>query len=282
MTACIFSFRKFTKMDLTKLANKTTKSTSGGAGSNLRIAFKKDLDIIPEPSAGNKAIIEDDFVFKAGKTWVDIFVDDKKNQLVEEANEMRFNNGYTGTLTAFAPGDNDYLRQFINESYVIEEAYVLIDSCKDKSTTLIGKGECSPVTIKINYDSGASSADEKGFVMTFAIDQEGVSCVYQGVGAKIQTYIVAVDDATPDVSTGTGRYLLPENTTLLTEITALDNAVQGSLITLEWKSTTNHSLISNGAVFQLTAAFTPVLGAILVLQATTTGTFAERYRFIPV
>jgi len=264
-------------MDTTKLANRTTKSTAGGAGSRIRIALKKDLDIIPEPSASNAAIVEDDFVFKTGKDWIDIWTDSEKNQLVEEANDIRFNNGYTGTLTAYSPGDNLYLREFINEGLVTEECYVLIDSCKDKSTLLIGKGECSPVTMKINYDSGG---DEKGFTITFSVKQEGVACQYEGVGAKNVTYRVAVDDTTPDVSHGTATYLFPENTGA-NEITALDNAVAGSLMTFKWASTTNHSTLTSGATFQLAGAFTPANGAILVLQATTASTFAERYRSIP-
>ena len=88
------------------------------------------------------------------------------------------------------------------------------------------------------------------------------------------------DDATPDVSKGTSTYRLPENSGS-NEITALDNAVKSALMTFVWDSETNHSTFANGAVFQLAGAFVPVKGAILVLQATTAGTFAERYRKIP-
>jgi len=268
-------------MDTTKLADKTTKSTAGGAGSRVRIALKKELQYIPEPSIDNAAIVKDDFVFKTGKDWIDIWVNDKKNQLVEEANDIRFNNGYTGTLTAFSPGDNLFLRQFINEGLVTEECYVLIDSCKDKSTLLVGKGECSPVNMKINYDSGASSADEKGFTITFGIDQEGVACEYQGVGAKNAVYMLQPDDATPDVSHGTATYILPGLNNQLTEITMLGNAVPGSLITLKVEAAQDQSYIVNGGAFQLTDDFSPDGGeAILVLQATTASTFAERYRSI--
>ena len=59
-------------MNVTALKNKTEKSTAGGAGANIRIAFKKDLDIIPDPSVDNSAIVVDDFVFKTGKNWIDI------------------------------------------------------------------------------------------------------------------------------------------------------------------------------------------------------------------
>jgi len=267
-------------MDTTLLKERTTKSTAGGAGSNIRIALKRDLAIIPEPTYLNPAVVSADFVFKAGKTWIDIWVDDKKNQLVEEANDVRFNNGYTGSLSAFSPGDNLILRQFINEGLVTEECYVLIDSCRDKSTLLVGKGECSPVSMKINYDSGASSSDEKGFTLTFAIDQEGVACEYRGAGAKSAIYTVPANETTPDVSAGTATYLIQLGDAPYA-ITDLANIVPGSIVTLRWEVGVNQPTLPNGGHFQLTSDFTPIGGeAILVLQIVSGVAFTEITRTI--
>jgi len=266
----------------TSLKTKTTMSTSGGGYTEFRFAPKDWFEAIPLPDTDNPGKIVNDFVFKAGKDWIYVYTDDTEFDLNEEPSDNRNSNGYTSTLTGFFPGESTFLREMLNissENYTTN-VYALLDNCKEISTLAFGKGKCCSAMLKFKFVSGKKTPDPKGWEFTLTIEQDGPNCHYEGVGAMNETFSVAADDATPDVSQGTATYLLPENTAA-NAITALDNAVKGSLITLKWNSTTNHSTIANGATFQLSAAFTPDTGAILVLQATTTSTFAERYRYIP-
>ena len=270
----------FFAFDPESLGGISTQSKSGGGFTSVRFAPKSYLDVIPLPDADNPELTSNDFVFKTGKDWIPIFVDDYETDAPEAQGEGRYANSYISTCNFHVPGDNNNIRKAINEGVFNEEGYLLIDNCKDIDTTLFGKGKCCAGKFKISYETGKKSSEKKGWNFIYTVEQEGVNTKYKGVGAMNVEYTVAVDDATPDVSKGTATYILPENTEA-TAITALDNAVQGSLITLKWASTTNHSTIANGATFQLSAAFAPATGAILVLQATTTTTFAERYRKIP-
>jgi hypothetical protein len=219
-------------------------------------------------------------VFKAGKDWIYVYTDDQEFDFTETAADVRNSDAYTSELKGWIPGENTYIRQMINEGISTVDVYVMLDNCKEISTLSLGKGQCCPAQFKVNFKSGKKVGDQKGFEFSIKIEQEGISCHYDGVGAMNQTFTFAADDATPDVSQGTATYLIPANTAAC-EITDLDNAVQGSLITLKWTSATNASTIVSGATFQLAGAFTPAVGAILVLQATTGSTFAERYRYIP-
>ncbi|MCD6566520.1 MAG: hypothetical protein J7K53_11335 [Bacteroidales bacterium] len=257
-----------------------SSKSGGGSNSILQFIAKEDCEIVPTPDVDNPQYTSNDFVPKAGKQWIPIFTDNLKTNNKEEQGDNRFASAFISTCEFFIPGDNDFVRQAINEGVFVKEGYLLVTNCADMDTILFGKGKCFAGTFKISYESGMKSTDEKGWTFTFTVEQDGVNTKYKGVGSASQEYSIAVDDTTPDVSTGTGIYILHENTGA-NEITALDNAVQGSLITLKWNSTTNHSTITDGTTFQLAGAFTPATGAILVLQATTTGTFAERYRMIP-
>lgn len=270
----------FFSLDVTKLKLKTAQSTSGGGYTSFRFAPKDWLSSIPLPDPNNKGKIIGDYIFIAGKDWIYIYTDDYEFDLTETPADIRNNDGYTTELKGMCPGENTYLRQAINEGLLTIDGYALLDNCNEISTLAIGKGKCCPATLKLTFKSGKKTSDMKGWEFSVKSEQNGVACHYEGVGAMNAEYAVAADDATPDVSKGTATYLLPANTEA-TAITGLDNAVQGSLITLKWTSATNASTIANGATFQLTAAFTPAVGAILVLQATTTTTFAERYRYIP-
>lgn len=266
-------------MNFTLLNNRTTQSTSGGGYTSFRWAPKDFFAIIPLPDADNSGLISNDFVFKPGKDWIYFQTEDKEFELKEEASAD--SDGYTSTLNGFVKGENKHLRQFINDAVNSVDGYALLDNCNEISSMCFGKGKCCAATLKFNFESGKKTTDKKGFTLTLSIEQDGVNCMYEGVGSMTQSFSVAVDDATPDVSKGTATYLLPENTGA-TAITGLDNAIAGSLITLQWNSTTNHSTIASGATFQLASAFTPATGAILVLQATTASTFAERYRKVTV
>jgi hypothetical protein len=276
-----FPFMIFLALDVTKLADRTEGSRAGGGYTSFRFAPKSYLDVIPNADPTNKAKITSDFVFKAGKGWIYIYTTDDEFDFNETASDVRSNEGYVSELKGVFPGENTNIRQFINEGISSIDGYVLLDNCNEISSIAIGKGKCCPGTLKINFKSGKKTSDMKGWEFTFKSEQEGVSCHYEGVGAMNQVFTFAADDATPDVSHGTAVYRIPANTAA-TAITALDNAVVGSLITLEWTSATNASTIANGATFQLAGAFTPAVGAKLVLQATTASTFAERYREIPV
>jgi len=271
---------RFFLFDPDSLGGLSTQSKSGGGYTAIRFLPKSWVDVAPLPDVDNPEYTSNDFVLKSGKDWIYIFVDDYETDAPEESGDSRFNNSFKSTCNFHVPGDNNYIRKAINEGIFNEEGYLLIDNCKDRETTLMGKGKCCAGTMKISFESGKKASDKKGWNFTFSVEQEGVNTKYKGVGAMNEEFAVAPDDATPDVSKGTATYVLPENSAAV-EISDLDNAIQGSLITLKWNSTTNHSTLTSGAKFQLAGAFVPVKGAILVLQATTSLTFAERYRKLP-
>lgn len=262
------------------LANKTEQSTGGGGYFRLRIAFLTQLAFAPNRDPDNKALITDSVVFKPGEDWIEIYSDSKKFKITEEPSEASGNNGYTSTIEAYLPGENWKLRQFINEGHSAEDGIVLIDNCSEQASYMQGFGLCCMATMKFSFDSGQKSSEDKGWAFKSVSEQDGVIAVYQGAGSLQSIVKVPVDDTTPDVSAGTATYLLPENGGV-NEITALDNAVTGSLIQLKWNSATNHSTITSGATFMLSAAFTPEPDAVLILKAVTAGTFAEVYRYLP-
>jgi len=268
-------------MNLDLLNTETTESTSGGGYFGIRFLPFKDAKIIPVPDMNNKAITSNDFVMIDGAYgWIHFNSEEDKITFSEEAKEDGVS--YDVTLAGFSSGENTNIRQFINEQTVKLKGYALFDNCEENNTKLIGKGKCCPATlIFTKFEGGEKGSDTKGWTFEIKVEgQKGVSTNYKGVGAFSQEYLVTPNDASPDVSKGTATYLLPENIGN-NVITTLDNAVQGSLITLKWESTINHSTLANGTVFQLTSDFTPTNGAILVLQATSKNTFAERYRQIP-
>jgi len=271
----------FFALDTTKLIDRSTMSRTGGGYTSFRFAPKDWLEIIPSPDPLNKSKITSDFVFKAGKSWIYIYTDDTEFELSENQADGMNNDGFTSELKGFFPGENAYLREFINEGTSSIAGYALIDSCTDITSLGLGKGKCCPASLKINFKSGKKISDPKGWEFSIKVEQQGVNCFYEGVGAMNQSFYITADDATPDVSRGTATYLIPANT-VPTAITGLDNAVVGSLITLQWTSATNASTIASGATFQLAGTFTPSAGAKLVLQVTTSSTFAERFRYIPV
>jgi len=266
--------------EIDSLEELSEQSKSGGGYTGIRFAPRSWLTIIPLPDTDNPELTSNDFVFKPGKDWIHIFVDDYETEAPEESGDSRFNNSFTSTCNFHVPGDNNFIRKAINEGVFNEAGYLLIDNCKDRETTLMGKGKCCAGTMKISFESGKKASDKKGWNFTFTVEQEGVNTKYKGVGAMTEQFAVNPDDATPDVSKGTATYVLPENSAPV-EISDLDNAIQGSLIALKWNSTVNHSTITSGNKFQLAGAFVPAKGAILVLQATTNSTFAERYRKLP-
>lgn len=270
-------------MDLTKLATLTDGSTSGGGYTNIRFIAKEDCEVIPMPKSGDEGIIADDFVLKAGKSWLSIFVDNDKVKLGEESGDIKFDNSMTATLELFIPGDGEHIRNAVNSKTFIKEGYVLIDNCEDINTILVGKQSCNPGTFKVTYASGMKG-EEKGWTLVFTAKQQGACCIYKGVGAANKRIAVPINTTVLDVAEGTATYVLPTNPAP-TAITEIVNATTGDLITLKWNSTANHSTFDLLALtpefLQLSNTFTPVTGALLVLQATDETHFAERYRYIP-
>ncbi len=236
-----------------------------------------------QAKSGDEGIIEDDFVFKAGKIPLSIFVDNDKVKLDEESGDVKYSNFVTAVLEIFIPGDGEHIRSAVNSKLFTKEGYVFIDNCEDRNTIVVGKQRCNPGTFKVSFGSGMKG-EEKGWSLVFTAKQQGVSCIYKGVGAANEKTSVPVNSTTLDVSRGTATYLLPENTGV-NAIAAIINATAGDLITLSWKSTTNHSTFDLGVLtpefLQLNGAFAPVEGAVLVLQATDGTHFAERYRYLP-
>jgi len=267
-------------MDLTKLKDKTTQSTSGGGYFGFRIALQEDLEAIPNSDPTSPGLTTDDFIFKAGKSWILVYAENTEYELSEEAAEMIGSDAYTSTLKGFFPGENENVRDFINLKHASKRMYILIDNCEDMASYLFGKGLCCPASLKINYKSGKKPGDAKGFEFTAKTEQLGVITKYTGVGSINNVYQFDANDTTPDVSKGTGTYLIPANTGA-TVITTLDNAVVGSLVTLKWNSATNMSTLADGLIFHLTEAFTPALGATLTLQVLKDDEFSERHRYIP-
>lgn len=268
-------------MDLTKLEHKTTESTSGGGYFGFRIALQDECEAIPMPSEENKAITADDFIFKNGKGFYPIYNEESELDLEEDPAEQVGSDAYTSKISAFFPGENTYIRQFVNEGYASKKMYVLIDNCEDMTTYLAGKGKCCAASMKAKFKSGKKASERKGWEVTVTVEGKGVMTKYEGVGAINRTFKVDANDSTPDVSRGTGTYLIAANSAA-TEITTLDNAVVGSLVTLKWTSDMNMSTIANGGAFHLTKDFTPVVGATLTLHVLAPGSFAERHRFVPV
>ena len=76
----------------------------------------------------------------------------------------------------------------IKEGFVGLEGYALIDNCKEISTFAFGKGKCCAADFKIKFKSGKKTTDSKGWEFTLKIEQEGVSCFYEGVGAINVSY----------------------------------------------------------------------------------------------
>ncbi len=129
-------------------------------------------------------------------------------------------------------------------------------------------------------DSEIANVDEGLDAFTGAIiDDKMANLKAITLGQGLEVVSVSQDNTSPDISAGTAVYQLPENTGA-NEIYILDNAVIGERITLEWLSTTNHSVITNGTTFALDGNFTPANGAKLVLEVITNNTFQEMYREI--
>jgi hypothetical protein len=268
-------------MDFTKLKDKTSESTSGGGYFGIRIALPEHLDAIPLPNPDNPAETIDDFIFKAGKDWIPIYAEDTEYEINEEPSDQIGSDAYTSTLKGFLPGENAAIRQFTNSGHASKKLYALIDNCEDMSSFLFGKGICCPASLKLTFKGGKKPSDPKGFEFVIKTEGKGFITKYKGVGAINKVFQIPVNETTPDVSRGTGTYLIPANPSP-TSITTLLNAVIGSLVTFKWSSAMNPSVIADGVVFHLTDNFTPVPGATLTLQVLKADEFSERHRYIPV
>ncbi len=263
----------------TSLKNRSSGTSTGAGYTGIKIGLKRELLIVPVPDDTDRAVISGDFVFGSGAGWMPVYSENEKIKITEEKQDGK-NSSYLSKIEGFYPGDDENIRALINDENIGEEdAYVMVSHCEEHKTLMLGKGECCPATVKFSFDSG-DDGNPRGWTFSAEAKQNGVMAEYRGIGAATKRFAVQPDDATPDVSRGSGTYMLPENSKA-TEITALDNARPGNLYVLEWGSSTNHSTIKDGAVFHLSSAFSPKTGAKLYLQAIKAGEFAERSRHIP-
>lgn len=267
---------------ITNLRTRTTQTRTGGGYTNLRVVFDDDIvaGTAPYPDSDNKSITSSDFVFDSGKDFNYLYTDDNEFDLNENPADVIGSDAYAIEFKAFLPGENIYMRQFINEGYASKKMWVLFDSCEDTETYMVGKGTCCMASMKAVFKSGKKSSDQKGWEVIFKAEGVGVCTKYTGAGSMGKVYQLDPDDTTPDVSAGSGTYLIPANTGA-TAVSNLDNAVVNTLVTFKWLSDTNCSTFADGAVFMLASSFTPEKDATLTFRVIQAHKFAEVHRYIP-
>lgn len=263
-----------------KLGEKTTETTAGGGYTNLRLAFKKNLVKKPISDKNFPGVIFESFEFESGKDWIVLATNVRKTTIEEAADETFGLDAMDSTLNFEAIGDEEQLRNLINDGLNSADVYILLDHCKLGRTYSFGNGDCCPAMIKIGFSAGAEAKDGRRFTGKIMVQDGGVVPIYKGLGSLGYETTVPADTEEIDVSNGEGTYNLPSNTAA-TAITGLTGAVVGKVYSLYWKGTTNRSTIADGATFHLASAFTPATGARLMLRALKANEFVEIARYIP-
>jgi len=241
-------------MDFTLLAKKMQGAISGGGLNKVFFCLASDVLTLPNRDAGSKAVISDDIVLKAGKSWQLLYVTKEEQQLKETGNDIRDNDAFTSTFEAYHPGLGEAFRQFVSE-HGSDEFYLLLFDCATPYPILLGR-PCSPASMKVEVDSGKAVGDKKGNTMTFTSEGPYLSAIYKGHFDPAGS-VFAPDATTPSVADGVSFVTSPN--TQATEITDLQNAVVGSTLILSGGSAVNPTTIQDGGFFSLAGGVTMTL-----------------------
>jgi hypothetical protein len=119
----------------------------------------------------------------------------------------------------------------------------------------------------------AITAPEVGDIIYLKKRSDGkfIQVKYETVSSD--AIVIAADDTTPDVSTGT--VFITSVNTVPTAITTFDNAVEGTPFTVYGGSDTNASTIADSGNFDLVSAMTLGAGTYIVLQLMADAKFYE-------
>lgn len=259
--------------NFTTLATKPAGPHAGGGWHQIYIALASDILTIPDRDGSNKAVISNNIVFKTGKGWNLLYATKDKIKLTEKGSGKRDNDSVTSEFVAKYPGLGEIMRQFLSE-HGTDEYYLLIRKCNSQYPILFGR-KCNPAFIDWEYDSGENAEDDNDTSLKFMSKGPYLSAIYKGVFTANQG-VIAADDATPDVSTGS--VFITSANTGATAITDLDNPVVGSTIRILGGSDTNSSTIADGGNFSLTAAMTLGVGSFIDLYIRADNDYVELLR----
>lgn len=178
-------------------------------------------------------------------------------------------------LVGDAPGYELELAEFIQNN--LNENLGAILEFADGSTPLYFGDEAAPLqltpTIKGNKDkisSGVSlESTQKGPVIGH----------YYGTMTYATDNAIAADDATPSVAAGTGRYVIPATNAAAVEITSLDDATAGMIITLIGSGGEVSTINAAGEfILEGDVSWSSTAGATITFEVFAADVFIERSR----
>lgn len=179
-------------------------------------------------------------------------------------------------LVGDAPGYELDLAEFIQNN--LNENLGAILEFADGSTPLYFGDEAAPLMLVPNT---AGNKDKISSQVSLESAQKG-PCIghYFGTMTYATDYNIAVDDATPSVANGSGRYVIPNNNTAATEITTFDDAVVGMVITFIGSGGSFLSTINSAGEFVLKGgvSWSSTDGSTITFEVYDTDKFIERSR----
>ncbi len=178
-------------------------------------------------------------------------------------------------LVGDAPGYELELAEFIQNN--LNENLGAILEYADGSTPLYFGDEAAPLQL---VPATAGSKDKISTQISLESAQKGpVIAHYFGTMTYATDNQIAADDVTPSVAAGSGRYVIPNDNAAPVEITSLDDAVKGMIITLVGSGGSVSTINAAGEfILEGDASWSSNDGATITFEVFADDVFIERSR----
>lgn len=257
--------------------NKPEKASPALFKPKDKVTFFRHRDVLAHPARDSKGVyIASNIQMKTNKNMLILYVTPgtiKFSGAAEGDNDARaIMQSISGSHPGYALEIAEFMANNLNENLG-----ATLEFC-DGSTPLLFGGECAPLQMspnvqadgaKLTSDFEAKSTSpgpciaHYGGTLTYAVDNE-----------------IAADDVTPSIAAGTGRYVIPDDNIAPVEITSLDDAVKGMVVTLVGSGGANVSTINSALEFILEGdvAWSSVDGSEITFEVYAADVFIERSR----
>lgn len=267
----------YTKVNIVKIGD----NPGTGGNKKQKVTIIDADDVLSWPAYATDAHITDNIVMKPGTYAVDVYCTIKTLKSGNKSEGDPDQKGIKQNLEFSYPGSPKEIKEFC-QYWVNKNVYVITHKCSDATMELFGT-PCAPLQLNFSADD---DADKNVCVFTLESTNKGpkVSAIYEGtITYSSVTGTVAADATSIDLTNGTGRYQLTDNTVasplVPVVITTCTNAVNGLVFTLVGSGGSNPSQISAANDFILAngAAWTAISGAEITFKAFKTGVSSWKF-----
>ena len=258
-------------------------SGNPGAGANYKDrVFLVDLDEVQNngfPARdGNGVVLDGNITMQSGKYMVELYCTLKTLEAGYTVEGDPDKRGFMPKVAFEHPGNSQELMELVSH-WTNKNCAVITQACGGGDMRVFGS-PCTP--LQLLPEAMATSEENKTtFTFEAIVKGQDIPGIYQGTTTLATAEVIAADDATPSVAAGNGRYEVTDNTGA-NEITTLDDAVHGQVVTLAGMGGSNPSTVTDANDFVLKdgATWTALSGATLTVKAFKDG--AASFKFVEV